>query len=81
MNRYKYNGHAVLMGKRKCEWVDAKYVLSCFGKTVNKSRDRYYSYVKEGVTLGNRPEWAGGGLIRSLGGWEAVKKLVADTWG
>ena len=78
LNRYKYNGHAVLMGKRKCEWVDTKYVLSYFGKTVNKSRDQYYSYVKEGIALGNRPELAGGGLIRSLGGWEAVKKLRLD---
>ena len=63
------------MGKRKCEWVDTKYVLSYFGKTQNKSRDQYYFYLKEGITLGNRPELTGGGLIRSLGGWEALKKL------
>ncbi len=53
--------------------MDTKYVLSYFGKTAKKSRDQYYSYVKEGVVLGNRPELAGGGLIRSLGGQEAVK--------
>jgi hypothetical protein len=63
------------MGKRACEWIDAGYVLSCFGKTVKKARVQYNAYVKEGVALGSRPELVGGGLIRSLGGWEEVKKM------
>jgi REP element-mobilizing transposase RayT len=78
LNTYKYGGQAVLMGKRDCEWVDTKYVLSYFGKTVSKARRQYNSYVKEGVELGRRPELVGGGLIRSLGGWEAVKKMRVD---
>jgi hypothetical protein len=32
-------------------------------------------YVKEGIDQGRKPEIVGGGLIRSLGGWSAVKKL------
>ena len=68
----------VLMGKRACEWMDTEYVLSYFGKTLNKARRQYNSYVKEGVELGRRPELVGGGLIRSLGGWEAVKKMRID---
>jgi putative transposase len=75
LKTYKYGGHAVLMGKRPCEWMDAKYVLSYFGKTVSKARGNYNSYVKEGVELGSRPELVGGGLIRSLGGWKAVKEM------
>ena len=78
LNTYKYGGHAVLMGKRVCEWIDKKYVLSYFGKTVSEARSQYNSYVKEGVALGTRPELVGGGLIRSLGGWEAVKKMRID---
>ena len=50
--------------------MDTKYVLSYFGKRVSKARGQYNSYVKEGVELGRRPELVGGGLIRSLGGWE-----------
>lgn len=78
LNLYKYWGHAVLMGKRKGEWMDTKYVLSYFGKTIRKARAQYNRYVKEGIALGNRPDLVGGGLIRSLGGWEAVKKMRMD---
>ncbi|MCG2776900.1 MAG: hypothetical protein L6406_14600 [Desulfobacterales bacterium] len=58
--------------------MDTKYVLSYFGKTVSKARGQYNSYVKEVVELGRRPELVGGGLIRSLGGWEAIKKMRID---
>jgi len=75
LSRYKYCGHAVVIGKRACKWMDTKYVLSYFGKTVSKARGEYNSYVKEGVALGSRPALVGGGLIRSLGGWEAVKNM------
>ena len=78
LSRYKYCGHAVLMGKRECEWTDTKYVLSYFGKTLNKARAQYSTYVEEGIALGSRPELVGGGLIRSLGGWEAVRKMRTD---
>ena len=79
LNRYKYCGHTVLMGKRKCEWMDTKYVLSYFGKTVSKARGLYCSYVKQGIELGRRPELVGGGLIRSLGGWQAIKEMRTDS--
>jgi hypothetical protein len=75
LNRYKYCGHSVLMGRRRCAWQDDKYVLSCFGKTILEGRKAYYSYIKEGMAQGRRPELVGGGLIRSLGGWAEVKKL------
>jgi hypothetical protein len=63
------------MGRRQFEWQDTKYVLSYFGKRVSDARRSYYFYVKEGVKRGRRPELVGGGLIRSLGGWDAVKKM------
>ncbi|MEA3361208.1 MAG: hypothetical protein U9R17_17625 [Thermodesulfobacteriota bacterium] len=66
LSTYKYDGHAVLMGKRSCEWMDTKYVLSYFGKTLSEARGQYSSYVKEGVEFGSRPELVGGGFIRSL---------------
>lgn len=75
LNRYKYSGHSVLMGKRDCDWQDTKYVLSYFGKSISRGRENYYSYVKEGVDQGRRPELVGGGLIRSLGGWSEARKL------
>jgi putative transposase len=33
------------------------------------------SALEEGIEKGRRPELVGGGLIRSLGGWDAVKKM------
>lgn len=75
LNRYKYCGHSALMGRRKCKWQDTRYVLSCFGKSLAEARRSYSSYVKEGLSQGRRPELVGGGLIRSLGGWEAIKRM------
>ena len=75
LNRYKYCGHSVLMGKRTYAWQDDKYVLSFFGTSISKGREAYSAYLKEGIAQGRRPELVGGGLIRSLGGWAEVKKL------
>ncbi|NQT23420.1 MAG: transposase [Candidatus Omnitrophica bacterium] len=74
LNTYGYCGHSALLGKRKFEWQETGYVLSYFGKRVSSARESYYGYVKEGVRQGRRPELVGGGLIRSLGGWNVVKK-------
>ena len=63
------------MGTRDCRWLDTDYVLSSFGSTATEGRQNYDAYVKEGIDQGRRPELVGGGLIRSLGGWEAVKKV------
>jgi len=75
LNIYPYCGHGVLLGKVKIGWQDARYVLSCFGKTTKQARDRYSIFVEEGIGQGRRPELTGGGLIRSLGGWEKVKEI------
>jgi putative transposase len=63
------------MGKRECLWQDKRYVLSFFGKSLSIGRDNYYTYVKDGLDQGRRPELVGGGLIRSLGGWAEARRL------
>ena len=75
LNKDPYSGHSVLMGGVKRHWQDKGYVLSYFGRKTGEARRRYLSYVKEGVEQGRRPELVGGGLIRSLGGWDEVKKI------
>lgn len=75
LDRYSYSGHSAIMGRKKREWQESDYVLKLFGKTVSEARRKYRSFIKKGVDMGKRPEFIGGGLIRSLGGWEAVKKL------
>ena len=50
-------------------------MLSVFGKTPAAARRSYAAYVKAGYGQDRRPELTGGGLIRSLGGRPAMKKL------
>ena len=81
LDTYSYCGHSALTGKKKRGWQDIEYVLSYFGKRNTDARKRYLSYVEEGIPLGKRPELVGGGLIRSLGGWDEVKKMRASGLG
>ena len=75
LSKYAFCGHSILVGKYKSDWQEVSYVLSHFGKTPNVARKKYATYVKEGYGQGRRPELTGGGLIRSLGGWAALKKM------
>jgi putative transposase len=75
LDRYRWCGHGVLLGEVKNEWQDRDYVLRWFGKKEGEAKKNYRNYVKKGVEEGRRPELVGGGLIRSLGGWSAVKAL------
>jgi len=75
LGSYGYSGHSVLMGKNKREWQDRDYVLRYFGQTEREAKTEYVSYVSEGVEEGRRPELAGGGLLRSVGGWKGLKEL------
>ncbi|MFH1146415.1 MAG: transposase [Pseudomonadota bacterium] len=75
LESYPYSGHSVLMGKRKNSWQDARYILGQFGRQTSSARKAYGEFVAAGVARGRRPELVGGGLIRSIGGWERVKDL------
>ena len=75
LNRYPFCGHSALMGKQKRPWQQNDYVLSYFGKSVSDARKSYLEYVQSGFNQGRRPELTGGGLIKGLGGWKAVRKI------
>ncbi|MDY6857559.1 MAG: hypothetical protein SWO11_23220 [Thermodesulfobacteriota bacterium] len=51
------------------------YILGFFGKRVGEARKGHESYIKKGIALGRQPDLVGSGLIRSLGGWDEVKKM------
>ena len=70
-----YSGHSVLMGKRKKVWQDTGYVLKLFHNRKTLARRRYREFVKKGIAAGRRSDLVGGGLVRSAGGWSAVKAL------
>ena len=75
LDRYPWCGHSVLMGQTKNSWQDQDYVLSWFGKKEGEARKAYRKYMEEGIAQGRRPEFVGGGMIRSYGGWSAVLSL------
>ena len=73
LRTYPFTGHCALMGKRDILWQDTAYVLALFGKTVTDARKSYADYVSKCAEAGRRPELTGGGLIRSAGGWRAIR--------
>ena len=73
LNTYPFCGHHVLMGQYSHSWQDIDYVLALFGKTSAAATNAYATFVAKGVSAGRRPELVGGGLIRSVGGWSALK--------
>jgi REP-associated tyrosine transposase len=75
LNEYRFSGHMVLIGKRDKEWQDRDYVLGNFGKTEIDAIKAYQKFIRKGFDQGSRPELTGGGLIRSAGGWTALKAL------
>ena len=75
LDRYPYCGHAVILNKRKHSWQNTEYVLNLFAKKIPLARRRYREFAKKGISHGRRPDLVGGGLIRSQGGWLAVKAL------
>lgn len=73
LNQYPYCGHSTLMGRKERPWQEVTDVLGYFGRTVRAARKAYLSFMEAGLDQGRRDELVGGGLIRSLGGWSAVK--------
>src|SRR4030067_1093181 len=74
LSTYRWADHSAIMGRVKRDWQDIETVLSYVGKR-RKAVEKYEQYVQEGVSLGKRSEFVGGGLIRSLGGWSQVLSL------
>ena len=75
LNAYPYCGHSILLGKAEPGFQDVDYVLNRFGGKTSQSRRRYLEFVKDGVSTGRRPDLTGGGLVRSAGGWSALRAM------
>jgi hypothetical protein len=65
-----------LLGQTERVWQDADYILGYFAKHKGVARKEYESFVAEGLPHGREKELAGGGLIRSLGGWAEAKDTL-----
>jgi putative transposase len=75
LNSHPYTGHSALMGHSAPIWQSTDAVLRLFGNSTSKARHHYFDFVSKGISEGRRPDLTGGGLVRSVGGWQALKKL------
>lgn len=75
LSNYHYSGHRALMGKVAAGFQDVDYILNLFGGKITEARRGYLAFVKKGVAEGRRADLTGGGLVRSAGGWFALRAL------
>jgi hypothetical protein len=75
LGRYPWTGHSALLGPVPRPWQDTQTILHQFGPTLTRARVAYRAFVAAGAPRGHRPEFQGGGLLRSQGGWAAVAAL------
>jgi putative transposase len=75
LDRHPYSGHAALMETVPRPWQATNEVLKRFASNPRRARARYRAFVAAGIPQGRRPEFEGGGLVRSAGGWAAVQTL------
>ena len=75
LEEYPYGGHSVLLGRHKRNFQEIDYVLRLFGEKEAAARRNYGEYVRKRMGSGQRHELAGGGLLRSSGGWGVLKAM------
>jgi len=63
------------MGRAERSFQDVGYVLKRFDGKIPEARRRYRAFVKKGIAEGRRPDLMGGGLVRSAGGWSALRTM------
>ncbi len=75
LDRYPWTGHSALSGRVSRPWQATAETLRRFARTPRRATAAYRAFVAAGVAQGRRADLQGGGLIRSLGGWQAVQAL------
>jgi len=95
LDRYRWSGHSVLMGRESRPWQAREEVLSHFGTREGVAQRRYRQFVFEGIGLGKRgelstgregrdrgkagEEGSGTGESRILGGGFFVEEVLAGA--
>jgi putative transposase len=78
LDSYPYSGHSAIMGRCTRQWQAVDSALLLFDPWIVSAREAYRKYVELGMDRGRRSDLVGGGLVRSAGGWAAVKALSKD---
>jgi REP element-mobilizing transposase RayT len=75
LDKYPYSGHSTILGHKDNVWQDIDKILRFFHKKRYLARRHYRNFVQKGIAQGKRPDLVGGGLVRSVGGWSALRSL------
>ncbi len=75
LKKFPYSGYKAFFKKGESPWQNTEYILKQFGSSLSVSRKRLREFMEKGIEQGRRDDLIGGGLIRSAGGWLAVKAL------
>jgi REP element-mobilizing transposase RayT len=75
LNHHRYCGHRNIVGKSSHDWQNVDYILKLFSPNRAEAVRKYREYVRKALSQGKRPDLVGGGLVRSVGGWSALKAL------
>ena len=81
LERYRWSGHGVIVGRTRNVWQNVDEVLGRFGRNKSEAIARYRSFIQKGRGDGKRDDLTGGGLRRSAGGWEKVFDLKRNNDG
>jgi len=73
LDKHLWCGHSALMNKTKQSWQNIDYIYGLFSDNKKSGRAKYRTFVENGNSEGSRPDLTGGGLLRSIGGWAALK--------
>ena len=70
--RSPWTGHSALGGRVPQAWQDTATILAHCGRRRARGRHAYRACVAARAAQGHRPDFQGGGLVRSRGGWAAL---------
>ena len=75
LDKYPYAGHSTILGNTNNSWQEIDKILGLFHEKRYMARRHYRNFIQKGIAQGKRPDLVGGGLVRSVGGWSALKSL------
>lgn len=75
LNDYPWTGRAGMLGRHPFKWHDVEMALRYFSSNHRKAIISYTKFVTAGVQSNLQIDLEGGGLIRSLGGWDSLNHL------
>jgi len=73
--KYKWCGHGALTGMQKAGFLEREYILGHFDKYEKVAIRKYEAFLKDRQNKYKGKEYSGGGLIRSMGGFQNVLNL------